>query len=742
MSNEHAPNFLTCPGVPELPPGEESSRVEKEPPVTSVIAPDPVGEVSPSISIDEPKDVFETASPKKAALPLVEPSPHAVLSDEEYQHPERIRGPAPLWVRAVGWVIVFIILVGFSWFAYGAVRVGVAVAALRTSLQEVQREARSGDLDRVSEGLDRAAIALTGVEERLAFFAGWEHAPFIGPDLQTLRDLTRTGEQVMDAGRHAIHAAVAFQNALRAAGLVRSAINPSIPPSRRFVDIPVGEKRELLARLQETLPELRIARDEFAIAADNWAESGHDDRILGLVPAAKRFVSELPALKRQTDQAIAFLEVFLPLAGATREQSYLILLQNADELRPTGGFIGTVGYVRVDAANLNEFRFEDVYAIDNPVSGVWKDVPPDPLKRELGVPAWFLRDRNWSPDFPTSAEDIMRTYEREKGLVASSTPFHLDGVIALEPDLFKRLLQFTGPLTVAGKTFNADNFFDQLEYDSEMGFLNQGLPVERRKDIVLQVGNTLMERLMATPASRWGDLLDLLTESLKEKDVLFAVRDPRTLALLDARGWTGRIAATPQDYLWVIDANLAALKTDGVMDKQIFYHLDMQAAGGPLATVTLRYYNNNRALSWRHTRYRDYVRVYVPEGSQLVSSSGAMATDKNLGGGKVIPGTVDVMRDLGKTVFGAFWSIEPGETRTLTFNYRLPESVTQTLLAQNRYQLLVQRQPGAYTRLTLDHAFGKNVRVATPGEEARLFGDARYQVTQSLTRDQLFDIRF
>lgn len=737
---EHAPNFLTCPGVPELTPPDDVSRSqnidEADAPATLFVEPVPKLVSPPPAPVLPP------------SLPPPSPPVPPLIDHEEEVVPGGDRGvvsphPAPWWMRFVGIVLSLLLIAGFVWFAYGVVRIGLAVQVVRISLQNLQTAVQMGDLTLVYERLETTSEDLSLVQDRLAYFAGWEHAPFVGADVQTLQDLTRTGGQVIDGGKHALHAAASFQQALQAAGVVRSTLTSNIAPSRRFIDISIEEKRQLLTRLQETLPELRVARDEFAIAADSWSETGHDERVLALVPAAKRFVDELPALKRQTDQAIAFLEVFLPLVGASKEQNYLVLLQNADELRPTGGFIGTVGYLRVDAATLNEFRFEDVYAIDNPVSGVWKDVPPEPLQRELGVTAWYLRDRNWSPDFPTSAEDIMKTYEREKGLVSTSTtPIHLDGVIALEPELFKRLLQFTGPVTIAGKTYSAETFFDQLEFDSEMGFHMQGIPVERRKDMVLQVGNILMERLLATPASRWGDLLDLLTNSLEEKDVLFALRDPKTLALLDRRGWTGRVGATPQDFLWVIDANLAALKTDGVMDKEIQYHLDTTAQDGPLATVTLKYHNTNRSLTWRYTRYRDYVRIYVPEGSTLVSSAGAMRTDKNLAGGKVVPGTVDVMRDLGKTVFGAFWSIEPGETRTLTFTYRLPQAFTDQLFATNRYQLLVQRQPGAYARLTLDHVFGKNIRAANPSEDSRFFGDARYQLSQPITRDKMFDIRF
>ena len=195
--------------------------------------------------------------------------------------------------------------------------------------------------------------------------------------------------------------------------------------------------------------------------------------------------------------------------------------------------------------------------------------------------------------------------------------------------------------------------------------------------------------------------------------------------MLDQRGWTDRIAPSPNDYLWVVDANLAALKTDGKMEKQVHYGLDL-ATGQ--ATLTLRYHNTVRTPDWQYTRYRDYVRVYVPEGSTLI--------------GVDQPGSVDVMHDLGKTVFGAFWQVEPGETRDLTFHYQLPTAFVERIRQSGDYRLTVQRQPGNHSQLTLDHAFGKNIQVAEPPEAAREFGDTRYRVTQSLDQDTTFHVRF
>ena len=239
-----------------------------------------------------------------------------------------------------------------------------------------------------------------------------------------------------------------------------------------------------------------------------------------------------------------------------------------------------------------------------------------------------------------------------------------------------------------------------------------------------------MAKVFAMPAERWPALLELATQALGRKDILVFDPDPNVLPLLDARGWTGRMGESQsKDFLAVVDANLAALKTDGMMDKHIIYQLDASNPDQAIATVRLRYTNRTRQIDWRYTRYRSYTRLYVPEGSELVSVQGGASE------------VVDIGQELGKRVFGAFWVVEPGRTRELVFRYRLPASAL-TSISQGTYQLRVQRQPGANTSLTLDHAFGKNIQSAVPGEDSADFGDQRYQVTQELTADADIEVLF
>ncbi|OGV89245.1 hypothetical protein A2Z41_01750 [Microgenomates group bacterium RBG_19FT_COMBO_39_10] len=81
--------------------------------------------------------------------------------------------------------------------------------------------------------------------------------------------------------------------------------------------------------------------------------------------------------------------------------------------------------------------------------------------------------------------------------------------------------------------------------------------------------------------------------------------------------------------------------------------------------------------------YRDWVRLYVPQGSELIEATGAEIETK-------------VYEDLGKTVFETFYGdqapLRPEGTKQLTFKYKLPFKLEKG----NDYQLLIQKQPGTY----------------------------------------------
>jgi hypothetical protein len=640
------------------------------------------------------------------------------------------------WITAV--VIMAVLCVTVP-PAIAVVRAASAASNAKAALLRARDHAAA--LDMVSVGLDiseaRADIDLA--RSLLQGVGFWRQMPFVGVQIRGIEDAAAAGSGTLDAVGDLARVFSSLTEAMNGGAQAVGGLNTGIAPTRRFQDLTTDEKRDVLRTLERALPDVRVARDKIDLALELWNRVPQNELISPIRNALQPLADALPAMQKSLDAAAPLLEVGLPLAGADHPEHALVLLQNADELRPAGGFIGTLGAVTADAGDLRQFDFFDVYKIDGAVSSSWKEVPPPTLAKQLGVNAWYLRDANWSPDFPTSAEQVLKSYTGELSQITNAPVADAPStVIALEPGFFSALLKLTGPITVDGTMYDAETFYDKIEYDVEVGFAKDNISVAQRKELMGHIGAALVDRLRALPAARWSDLFATITTSLNQKQIQIYSRESDVLAAADRYGWSGRAQGTTQDFVWVVDANLAALKTDGVMKKAVSYQLDATNPAEAKATVTLTYENANRVIDWRHTRYRSYTRVYVPEGSELISSAGAMKDDLHNTGGVFVAGTVDVTKELGKTVFGAFWSVEPGKTGTLSFTYKLPSAVGEKI-AQGTYRLDWPKQAGAdKTQLTVQALFGKNVLSAVPPEPKEKWGDARYEVQTDTAKDRVF----
>lgn len=659
------------------------------------------------------------------------------------------QGKQPKWKmkkRAKRVLVIAAVLVAIAVlpFAVFALRASLAANSAKNLVQSAQSRLKNLDVAGAKKDIDSAYDSLTSLRDILRGSGFLRDLPGIGIQLRALEDAVSAGAGTLDSATDMLDVASVVVDALQG-GVEAEAVltTTGIAPTRRFQDLTKDEKLSLLRRFNDELPKMRLARDKMDLALLMWNRVPQDQLASPLRNALKPLAETIPVMKKALDEAVPIIEVVVPMAGYPLPRRFLIALQNDDEIRPAGGFIGTIGTMTWDAGEMSEFAFTDVYNIDNPVSGVWKEEPPEPIKKYLGLNNWFLRDANWSPDFPTSAERVLDFYIRESEMqLHAKLPHRPTSYLALEPGFFETLLDFTGPLTVDGETYTSENFFEKLEYAVEVEFHQKGIPVEKRKEIVSRLGDELVKKIFALPSSEWPKILDIVTQALQRKQILAYSRDQDLQQLFDARGWSGRAKAAEGDFVWVVDANLAALKTDGIMQKHIAYSLDATKPDWPIATITLRYTNGAKGFGdYRFTRYRTYTRVYVPEGSELLSSKGAMKDDLLKTGGKFVAGTVDVFRELGKTVFGAFWSVEPGKTGELTFTYRLPPVSYQ--LEAKSYRLDWPKQPGVdKATLTVDLLFDKNIQSAKPAEDKKDWGDSRYEYkTDSLT-DRTFLISF
>ncbi|MBT3419479.1 MAG: DUF4012 domain-containing protein [Candidatus Magasanikbacteria bacterium] len=432
-----------------------------------------------------------------------------------------------------------------------------------------------------------------------------------------------------------------------------------------------------------------------------------------------------------TDEYSAFVPFLADVTGISKPVTYLFLFQNNTEMRPGGGFIGTYALVRMHNGKIEIIKTEGTEVLDKLTPAAWKPVPPQPILDHLNVDRWFFRDSNWSPDFVDNSKRALAFYKGENGKLADE----IDMVVAFTPTVLERFIGLTGPITIDGITFDESNVTETLEYEVEYGYEKRGISFENRKQIIGPFMQRLGDKLGSDIFSQIPTYVPTILSLLEEKHILVYAKDNDALQqLLDAQDWSGKVQYVKGDYLLWTDANLAALKTDHAIERTLDYALEKRADGEIYATAKMTYIHNG-TFDWRTTRYRTYARVFVPTGSELIETKGSLAWDRTEEVGKIDEG-----QEAGKQWFGAFTSIEPGETGELSFTYKLPKKITAEI-ENGVYTLFVQKQSGLpFAGLTTHLDFGTTLKAATPPESPDKWHDTSYEVERDLRVDQEFTI--
>ena len=442
-----------------------------------------------------------------------------------------------------------------------------------------------------------------------------------------------------------------------------------------FSNLSTSDRQQIFSTIYQSAPELNGLKANLQLSIENLDKIHQIGILLPVNSRLNNIKSQLTTAVNLLDQIIPLTQLLPSLAGYPQESKLLFILQNNDELRPTGGFIGTYGLMTIKDGKPSGITTEDVYHLDMPCIGKLKTTPPDPIKKYMKVDYWWLRDANWSPDFPTAAKQIETMFLAESQCAGKPATEPI-AVIAINPNLITNFLSLVGPITVEGTTYDSNNFQPLLQYAVEVGYADKNVTSWNRKEVINTIIAELEKRLMAMPAKRWPEILNIFQENAARRNLQIYFNDNNQEQVARQLNITGEIKNTDSDYLMVIDANLAAYKSDSVVRKNIAYQIKNN--GDQLATNVTLTYKHEGDFNWRTTRYRSYTRIYAPLGSRLIDS------------GHLDDFSVTDDAALNKTVFGFFWTIEPGTEKTATISYYLPNKINT-----NNYELYFQKQSGS-----------------------------------------------
>jgi hypothetical protein len=599
--------------------------------------------------------------------------------------------------RRLIWLVLLLLLL--AWLGYKTWRVLTLLRSLQARQPEIQALVGGGLTNMDPDRTEAAVLATTedvgelaGHLRPFAFVAplfGW--LPKVGPLLSAAPHFVEMADAGSEAGAYAIQ------------GLKPALVVLQAPNAEGASRLP-----GLIAVLDEAGPELAQAAAAMDRVVAARAEIGD--------PA------ELPwrvqTLLAETDPLLAFAHDALYLAPVLPEimgqeglRTYLIIAQNEDELRPTGGYISGAGLLIVDQGAIVNLSFEDANVIDDYHNKPY-GFPPQPLYDFMGSELFLFRDANFWPDFPTSAESVMNLYTYGQGPA-------LDGVIATDQAFLQMLLSAVGPLQVSelDQTLTSDNVINLLR---SAWSIQEGQTAndwfESRKAFMGPMAAAIRNHLENNPGSiDVRAMARVLHTAVATKHLQIYMRDPDVAAVLYQLGWDGRLPnLAGQDTLMVVETSMGFNKSRPLVESSLAYHVTLAEEGGGQAQLDLSYEHQgqNSGLDCDQSSpytgglqyeslinecYWNYLRVYAPAGSQLIEASHHPAPPNWFISGRAWDGQATTVSDdpSGLAVFTNFIVLPRASTLDASFTYRLPAAIIQAQSGgQQRYQLTVYKQAG------------------------------------------------
>lgn len=407
----------------------------------------------------------------------------------------------------------------------------------------------------------------------------------------------------------------------------------------------------------------------------------------------KKIKTQLTQAKQMTadintfvSQAKPLIKVLPSLLGESEEKKYLILFQNDKELRPTGGFITSYSIFKLDKGVIKVDKQDDIYPLDDVIAN--KPQAPDPIRKYLPkVPRLNLRDSNLSPDFLESMKTFQSMYE--KSPLAEDD---IDGIIALDTHVLVSTIRILDDqISAGGITFNTKEDprckCPQVIYELED---NISRPVNYvktdRKGLLGQLLLAIMDKaLTSSPKQYWGPLFQSMLMQVNQKHVMFYLFDKEAQNGIVALNAAGQIKPFEGDYLHINNSNMGGQKSNLFTTSKVEEEYEVDKDGTITKTITIDYENTfppsdcnlERGGLCLNAELRNWIRLYVPKGSKLVSNKGSEVK-------------MDTYDELGKTVFDGFFTVRPLGKKSFSITYTLPFKVDKS----SDLPVLVQKQPG------------------------------------------------
>ncbi len=583
---------------------------------------------------------------------------------------------------------VFLIALGYFLVYLPYRRITAKAKILIASAKDVKQSFSQNNIDLLNEKFDSLAKDYASFEKE-AGAVYW--ASFI-PYVADFKNMVEAGGYLVKAGKETIVAVGPYADLI---GFKKGGTSFVEKSSEDRLQTAVLTLDKILVKLDVISEDIRQAE----IRMNKIDPKRYPEKI-GSIEVRSRIENikeQFDGLKSIFVDAKPLVKRLPEIFGKDKEKTYLLLFQNDKELRATGGFLTSYAIFKVKDGKIRIQKSDDIYSLDNSIS--YHPEPPREIATyHKDVYRFYIRDSNLSPDLPTSIKLFDSLYQK------SSSKVDYDGIITLDSQVLVDMLTIFGDTEVNGVRFSAEidkrcdcpqviyQLFDMV--DRPVHYIK-----ENRKGILGDLMYALFYKAIGfSPSKYWGTLSHQMLKNLKEKHILLYFTDKDLQKSVENLNFAGRIRDCQGDYLHINNVNFAGAKSNMFVSESITSKTETKN-GQIVREVTIEYKNPyphsdcnlERGGLCLNATLRNWIRVYVPKGSKLISFKGSERK-------------VQTYDELGKTVYEGFLQVSPMGRAQVVVEYYLP-----AYIKPQDYHLLIQKQPGTQ---------GQKIKVEVDGKKA------------------------
>jgi hypothetical protein len=242
------------------------------------------------------------------------------------------------------------------------------------------------------------------------------------------------------------------------------------------------------------------------------------------------------------------------------EQKWLLIFQNSNEIRATGGFMGSYSIVQINQGKVTSINTEDIYDADGQFTGFTQ--APSGVKEYLSSGKGLrLPDANWNPDTQGSAEKILPFF-------ALGNKKNISGIVFVNLDFAKNLLNFLGPIEINdyNTIVNQENVDEVLRTRRDDFFPGS----IQKKHMLSQLLTQIQIKVLKLDINSILELVNIVAIEIKSHNLQFYSNNQDIDNIFEKNNMRQTVNNKPDaDYIYLVESNVGINKANKNISRDV-----------------------------------------------------------------------------------------------------------------------------------------------------------------------------